>query len=142
MPLANLEALVTSGSLKRESGDQQEFDGLARSGGVRLDDAGIAALSLESRFDLAYHAAHALALAALRWHGYRCDNRYLVFQCLPHTLGVGVEVWRVLSHCHNLRNRGEYEGVLDINPALVEELIRAGETIRKKVLSLGPIASK
>jgi len=32
-------------------------------------------LSLEGRFDLAYNAAHALALAALRHRGYRSDNR-------------------------------------------------------------------
>jgi hypothetical protein len=43
---------------------------------------------MESRFDLAYNAAHALCLAALRWHGYRPTNRYIVFQGLPHTLGL------------------------------------------------------
>ena len=39
-------------------------------------------LSLESRFDLAYNAAHATALSALRVHGYRRENCYLVFRCL------------------------------------------------------------
>ena len=43
-------------------------------------------LSLESRFDLAYNAGHALALAALRFRGYRSESRYLVFQCLQHTI--------------------------------------------------------
>lgn len=52
-------------------------------GRVRLKDAANATLGLESRFDLAYNAAHALSLAALRWHGYRSENRYLVFQTLP-----------------------------------------------------------
>jgi hypothetical protein len=66
--------------------------------------------SLESRFDLAYNAAHALPLAALRRTGYRAANRHIVFQVFPHTLGVGPEVWRVLARCHELRNRGEYEG--------------------------------
>ena len=51
--------------------------------------------SLESRFDLAYNAAHSLCLAALRWHGYRSANRYIASQALPHTLGLGPEVWRV-----------------------------------------------
>ena len=37
---------------------------------------------------LVYNAAHALCLAALRWHGYRSGNRYIVFQLLPHTLKV------------------------------------------------------
>ena len=40
---------------------------------------------IESRFDLAYNPSHALALANLRWHGYRSDIRYIVFQCLQHT---------------------------------------------------------
>lgn len=141
MTLANLDTLVHSGGLKREPGDQSEFGGLMRSGQVRLLDAKNGGLSIESRFDLAYNAAHALALAALRWHGYRADNRYLVFQCLPHTLGVGPDVWRILSHCHNLRNRGEYEGFLDINEALVVDLIRAGEKIQVQVESLGPVVT-
>jgi hypothetical protein len=61
-----------------------EIDGLIRSGETRLRDAEIASLSLESRFDLAYNAAHALSLAALRCHGYRADKRYVVFQALAH----------------------------------------------------------
>lgn len=56
---------------------------------------------LESAFDLAYNAAHALALAALRWHGYRSENRYLVFQALAHTVGFPPAKWRVLDLCHN-----------------------------------------
>ncbi len=139
MTSTNLDTLVKSGGLKREAGDQNEFDGLLQSGRVRLNDAKNETLAIESRFDLAYNAAHALALAALRWHGYRSDSRYLVFQCLPHTLGVGADVWRILSHCHNLRNRGEYEGFLDINETLVVDLIRAGEKIQEKVISLGPV---
>jgi hypothetical protein len=38
---------------------------------ARLTDSAKNSNSLESRFDLAYNAAHALCLAALRWHGYR-----------------------------------------------------------------------
>lgn len=43
---------------------------------VGLHDARQTMLSIESRFDLAYNAAHAGALAALRTHGYRSENRY------------------------------------------------------------------
>jgi hypothetical protein len=86
MTLKNLDNLVKTGKLKIETFDQGEFDGLVNSGKMRLKDTNIAALSHESRFDLAYNAAHALALAALRWHGYRPDNsRYIVFQAVPHT---------------------------------------------------------
>lgn len=139
MTSSNLERLAQSGSLKREPGDRQEFDGLVRSGKVRLADAQLAALSTESRFDLAYNAAHAFALAALRWHGYRSENRYLVFQCLPHTLGVADAVWRVLALCHDRRNRAEYEGDIDIDEQLVTDLLQAAEAVQEKVTGLGPI---
>ncbi len=140
MTSSNLERLVQGGSLKQEPGDQQEFDGLVHSGKVRLGDAHLAALSTESRFDLAYNAAHALALAALRWHGYRSESRYLVFQCLPHTLGVEDQVWRVLALCHDRRNRAEYEGNIDIDEQLVTDLLQAADAVQEKVSCLGPIA--
>lgn len=131
--------LVEIRQIKVEAGDQKEFDGLLQSGQARLRDSHLENLSLESRFDLAYNAAHAISLAALRWHGYRSENRYIVFQCLQHTIGAGSEVWKVLAHCHNMRNRGEYEGFLDINKRLVLDLIQATETVLAEVQKLGPI---
>ena len=62
--------------LVAEPPDETEVLGLVRSGKARLADAGNAALSLESRFDLAYNAAHALCLAALRQRGYRARARH------------------------------------------------------------------
>ena len=90
-----------------------------------MKDAENEANSLDSRFDLAYGAVHALCLAALRHHGFRPSKRYIVFQVLPDTLGLGPEVWRVLSKCHDMRNRTEYEGVLDVDDRLVSDLIGA-----------------
>ena len=75
--------------LKAEPPDAREFAGLVRSGKARLQDSEKKGLALESRFDLAYNAAHALCLAALLWDGYRSGNRYILFQLLPHTLGHG-----------------------------------------------------
>jgi hypothetical protein len=65
------------------------------------------ALALESRFDLAYNAAH--------------------------TLGLGPEVWRVLDKCHNTRNLGEYEGMLDVDERLVKDLISATEAVSNAI---------
>ena len=62
-----LENLVKIGQLKAEPFSQSEFSGLIKSGKVRLNDAKNESLNLESRFDLAYNASHALSLAALRW---------------------------------------------------------------------------
>lgn len=65
-----LENLVRIHKLHHEATDSNEVQGLIRSGHVRLQDAGLEALSLESRFDLSYNAAHALSLAALRHSGF------------------------------------------------------------------------
>ena len=139
MTSRELENLAKTGKLKVEAGNQQEFDGLVRSARTRLADAKIESLSIESRFDLAYNASHAMALAALRWNGYRSGNRYLVFQCLQHTAGLGPEVWRVLSLCHDRRNRAEYQGHVDIDEQLVADLISAAEILLEKVSALGPV---
>lgn len=140
MPSA-FENLCGAGKpLKAEPADATEFAGLKRSGLARLKDAGTATLSLESRFDLGYNAAHALCFAALRWHGYRSGNRYIVFQLLPHTLGLGPAVWRVLSKCHELRNLGEYEGDLNIDERTVTDLLAAARAVAAKVEALPPIA--
>lgn len=120
---AALANLARIGKLKAESPDAQERAGLLRSATIRLQDARRAILSLESRFDLAYNAAHAAALSALRAHGYRSENRYLVFQCLEHTLGYKPEQWLLLDQAHKKRNLAEYEGDLDVTESFVEELI-------------------
>ncbi len=136
-----LENLSGSGkSLQKEPPDANEFAGLKRSGLARLSDAANPANSLEGRFDLAYNAAHALCLAALRWHGYRPANRYIVFQVLPHTLGLGPEVWRVLAKCHEIRNLGEYEGDLNISDRLIADLIAACRAVAAKLDTLKPPA--
>lgn len=129
-----LENLCGPGkALTAEAPDSAEFAGLARSGLKRLHDAVHASLSLESRFDLAYNAAHALSLAALRRHGYRPANRYIVFQVLPHTLQLGPAVWRVLAKCHDVRNLGEYEGDLDIDERLVSDLVAACQVVAEAI---------
>ena len=140
MASSPLNNLVRIGKLKAEPPARAEFDGLVRSGLVRLRDSENAGLSLESRFDLAYNAAHALSLAALRWHGYRSENRYLVFQSLTHTLELEAAQWRVLDQAHRKRNLAEYEGDLDVDDALVEALVRAAQTVAERVAALGPVA--
>jgi hypothetical protein len=136
-----LENLCGPGQpLRQEPPDPKEIAGLERSGLRRLADAERQTNSLESRFDLAYGAAHALSLAALRRSGYRAANRYIVFQVLPHSLGVGPEVWRVLARCHDLRNRGEYEGDLYVDARLVSDLINACKVVASTLSQLPPVA--
>jgi len=134
-----LENLTGPGkSLRSEPPDAKEFAGLKRSGMARLSDATNVANSLEGRFDLAYNAAHALCLAALRWRGYRPTNRYIVFQVLPHTLGLGAAVWGVLAKCHDVRNLGEYEGDLNVDERLLTDLIAACKVVAVALDKLSP----
>ncbi len=96
-------------------------------------------MSEEGKFLSAYGAAHSLASAALRWHGYRSENRYIEFQCLQHTVGLDNTKWRVLDKCHKQRNLAEYEGHLEITPQLLKELIEISEELLKLVEALGSV---
>jgi hypothetical protein len=69
-------------------------------------------------------------------------KRYIVFQVLPNTLALGPEVWRVLSKCHDMRNRTEYEGAVDVDERLVLDLIGACRKVAAKVRSLPPNQEK
>lgn len=139
MALEQLDNLVKIGKLKLEPPDQSQFDGMLGSAKTRLEDINVEGLSEEGRFSSAYGAAHSLAVAAMRWHGYRSDNRYLVFQCLQHTVGLENAKWRVLDKCHKQRNLAEYEGHLEITPQLLQELIEITEELLKLVEALGSI---
>lgn len=122
MSLLELDNLVRIGQLKAEPRNVQEAVRMLVMARTRLNDAKLSKLSLEGRFTSAYNAAHAAALAALRWHGYRSENRYTVFQCLTHTLGWPANRWRVLDAAHQKRNLAEYEGYLDVEESTVTEM--------------------
>lgn len=133
MANSQLDNLVRIGQLKAEPPARSEIAGLMRSGLARLADAERAELSLESRFDLAYNTAHALALAALRQRGYRSESRYLVFQCLQHTIDLPSEQWRVLDQAHRRRNLAEYEGEVDVDEQLVAALVRVAREVARRL---------
>jgi hypothetical protein len=139
--LETLQNLVKVGKLKAEPPDQAEFDGLLRSAGRKLPDAQNPALSPESRFILAYDAAHSLALAALRWHGFRAGNRYIVFQLLGSTAALPTARWRVLDNCHQKRNVALYDGEYAEDERLIAELIAVAKELQAAVAALGPVRS-
>ncbi len=130
---SNLDNLVRSGGLKNEPPDRKECEGLLRSAIDRLRDAHSPALTFASRFDLAYNAAHALALAALRLRGYRSDKRYLAFQCLVHTTDASKAQARMFALCHERRNLAEYEGYMDVDESLLTELLAATDYLMAQV---------
>jgi len=69
----------------------------------------------------------------LRLQGYRSDKRYLVFQCLVHTLDVGKAQVRLFALCHERRNLAEYEGYMDVDEALLTDLLAATDSLLAQV---------
>ncbi len=136
-----LQSLQKIGKLKAEPPDQIEFDGLVKSAKRKLPDAENPALSPDSRFILAYDAAHSLALAALRWHGFRSEARYIVFQVLGHTVSFPTEKWRFLDDCHQKRNVALYDGEYFDDEQLIKELIAVTKELQSAVSALGPVRS-
>jgi hypothetical protein len=122
MSVPALDNLTRIGQLKAEPRNEAECRRMLAMAQTRLADAQPSHVSLEGRFTSVYNAAHAAALAALRWYGYRSENRYTVFQCLSHTVQWSPAQWRVLDTAHQKRNLAEYEGYLEIEEATVTEL--------------------
>lgn len=131
-----LENLVNAKQLQQEPPDAKEIAGMVGSAEFYVKDSLASGLSDNSHFTLAYNAVHSLSLAALRFYGYRPVNRFIVFQCLQHTLGWNAAQWRVLDQCHKRRNLIEYEGQYDIDGQLLKELDAAAEKLLVDVKTL------
>jgi len=132
----NLENLVKIGKLKVDQSTGNEVMGLIQRGLVKIEDFKHPGLSIETRFDIIYGAAHALCLAALKNAGYRSESRYIVFQCAQHTIGLEPEYWRVMSDAHRQRNVAEYEGYIEVNEQLLEALVRVVGIVAERVQEL------
>src|SRR5512139_2341941 len=92
MPVS-LENLLKIGQLKEHAPDSDEIAKLLTAAARNLADAGVKAISPETRFDAAYKAVMQAALAALMAHGYRPDTKRpghhaTVVQALPLTIGL------------------------------------------------------
>lgn len=135
-----LDNLVRIGSLKAEAATPREFNGMVASARRSLADAQNQSIATDSQFDLAYGAAHRLALAALRHKGYRSENRITVFQTLTHTLGTPNADIQTFLKAHNERNLAEYEGRIDVDEKLLGQLISATKRLDATVGKLRPPA--
>ena len=130
MTLENLERIDLLLPLERS---ETEFTQLIERAKMLHTDSKRCELSIQSRFQLAYEASFALALAALRWHGYRpSSNRYVVFQALSHTIELGSEVV-LLSKAHAMRNEIEYDAEPFDDLKFLDELIAVNEVLLDRV---------
>jgi hypothetical protein len=142
MSKKELDNLVRINRLKSEPVSRVEFTGMLSSARTRLVDAQNESLDPDSQFDLAYGAAHRLALAALRHQGYRSENRITVFQTLVHTLGTESADVQLFLKAHNERNLAEYEGRMEIDEGLLADLIRCTKKLETAVRKLDPPADE
>jgi hypothetical protein len=133
-----LASLVKTGQLKVQSTSKAELAGFLANADQSLADARISALSSANRFKLAYDAAHALALAAIRAHGYRPGagpgHRAIVFQSLVHTIGVSATLASSLNRYHTKRNRSEYDGLVIATDAEASDLLALTTELQTLVL--------
>lgn len=129
MSIAALDNLVKIRQLAAEPRNETEIRRLLRMAQTHLADAQQTSVSVEGRYLSAYAAGHSAGLAALRHHGYRSENRYIVFQSLTHTLGWPAEHWRLLDAAHRARNLAEYEGFMEVELSQVTELTRVVATL-------------
>jgi hypothetical protein len=136
MSKEELDNLVRINRLKAEPGTRSEFAGMVNSARRRLVDAQNESLDPDSQFDLAYGAAHRLALAALRHKGNRSENRITVFQTLVHTLGSDKSDIQIFLKAHNERNLAEYQGRMEIDQTLLADLIRCTKNLATAVAKL------
>ena len=49
-------------------------------------------------------------------------------------------MWRVLPKCHEVRNKAEYEGLLDLDDRLVTDLLAACNKVAEALDRLPPLA--
>jgi len=142
MSSEELDNLVRINRLKVEPGSASEFAGMVNSAHRRLVDAQNESLDPDSQFDLAYGAAHRLALAALRHKGYRSENRITVFQTLVHTVGSDKPDIQIFLRAHNERNLAEYQGRMEIDKGLLADLVRCTKKLATAVGKLDRLADE
>jgi hypothetical protein len=108
-----LENLIGRG-LQREPASSEEVRRFLAKIATRLADAQNDAISLDSRFDLAYEALLQIGLVALRANNLRPDSRgghhILALQTLNTSIGYPREKLRLLDEYRRQRATGLYDG--------------------------------
>ncbi|OFZ88341.1 MAG: hypothetical protein A2V78_00790 [Betaproteobacteria bacterium RBG_16_64_18] len=137
-PSQNLRNLERTGALKQEATSAAEIRRLLELARGSLASAGLKSNPLEVRYQVAYAAAHYLALAALRANDYRTaareGHRQLIFQLLTHTSGIDSSVALALDRAHRKRNELEYTGAVDVTEAETGSLIAAAGALQESVI--------
>lgn len=119
--------LVERKQLHREPAAAEEVQGLLASASDFLRDASRPENSEATRFNVAYEAAHALGLAALRARDLRPaqgpGHRAIVFAVLDATSRAPDGVCVPLMKAHEKRNKLTYDGLTTFSRVELAELV-------------------
>lgn len=135
-----LQTLVERKYLREEKAAPTEVQGLLASAASFLADARRESNSEATRFNVAYEAAHCLALVAMRAWDLRPaqgpGHRAIVFNSLDSTAGAPAAVHVPLSKAHDKRNKLTYDGLTTFSAAELAELIDTTAKLETLVLGL------
>lgn len=111
----SLQNLRDIGSLDEARPDRGDIQRLLAAAERNLDDAGVAAISNENRFDAAYKCVMQCAIAGLLANGYRTStskpgHHQTAIQSLPVAVGIDQGTMVELDDLRQLRNCDDYEG--------------------------------
>ena len=132
MTLQNLQRI---GKIKDHVPTAAEVRRLLAAIDRNIADAGVDAISDETRFDAAYKAVMQCALVAMLAAGYRPatnepGHHQTMIQSLPLTLGVANDAWVVLDALRRQRNANDYTGA-PMTPDIVTECLSQAKALRK-----------
>lgn len=132
-----LEESVHAGRLKREPSSSTEIKGFLDHAKRALADASVPGVSATGRFEFAYTAAHALALAGLRMRDLRPGSgpghRAIVFLSLPQTVGAPETLASSLNRYHTRRNKSEYGDWSAASEAEADDLLALARRLQGTV---------
>jgi hypothetical protein len=136
--MSSLENLLRAKVLAAEPSSADEIGRLLAGAATGIEDSRQPGLSPSGRFMLAYSAAHALALAALRAEGLRAassqGHRKMLFQVLDATAGAPREMCFALDRYHDRRNASEYDAAPPATAVEADDLVELTERLQELVL--------
>lgn len=133
----NLENLLKINKLQTHQPSRESVQRLLHAAARNIEDARVAEISGETRFDAAYKCIMQCAMAALWANGYRTStsqpgHHQTAIQTLPITIGLDQGTVIVLDALRKQRNINDYEGD-PISEQAVVECIKQAEHLYNAV---------
>lgn len=134
----SLKQWLDNGWLREHKTDKQEIANLFQIVDRDLKDAKEKSISQDWRFGIAYNAALKLCTILLAAEGYRPERtlqHYRTVFAMPEILGKETQQdAQYLDTCRKKRNIAEYDQIGIVSETEVEELLKFGKMLRKKVI--------